>query len=63
MTPGVDLGPQSGTTARLRPTCYGFYFRSRFPLYPPGSPTTKGLQESMPAAEASLFSYRIPART
>jgi len=62
MTPGVDLGPQSGTyrTVCVR-TCDGFYFPISFATVPARFPDDERTCKNLcPAAEASLFSYRNP---
>jgi Protein of unknown function (DUF2865) len=62
MTPGVDLGPQSGTyrTVCVR-TCDGFYFPISFATVPARFPDDeKTCKNLCPAAEATLFSYRNP---
>src|SRR5882672_3839767 len=62
MTPGVDLGPQSGTyrTVCVR-TCDGFYFPISFATVPARFPDDERTCKNLcPAAEASLFSYRTP---
>ena len=62
MTPGIDLGPQSGTyrTVCVR-TCDGFYFPISFATVPARFPDDeKTCKNLCPAAEASLFSYRNP---
>src|ERR1700704_1777787 len=62
MTPGVDLGPQSGTyrTVCVR-TCDGFYFPISFATVPARFPDDEKTCKALcPAAEASLFSYRNP---
>ena len=62
MTPGVDLGPQSGTfrTVCVR-TCDGAYFPVSFATvqgrFADDEKTCKAL---CPATEASLFAYRNP---
>jgi hypothetical protein len=62
MTPGGDLGPQSGTyrTVCVR-TCDGFYFPISFATVPARFPDDERTCKNLcPAAEASLFSYRNP---
>src|SRR6266704_873626 len=62
LTPGVDLGPQSGTyrTVCVR-TCDGFYFPISFATVPARFPDDERTCKNLcPAAEASLFSYRNP---
>jgi hypothetical protein len=62
MTPGIDLGPQSGTyrTVCVR-TCDGFYFPISFATVPARFPDDeKTCKNLCPAAEATLFSYRNP---
>src|SRR5712664_3380002 len=62
MTPGVDVGPQSGTyrTVCVR-TCDGFYFPISFATVPARFPDDeKTCKNLCPAAEATLFSYRNP---
>src|SRR5882672_9984453 len=62
MTPGVDLGPQSGTyrTVCVR-TCDGFYFPISFATVPARFPDDERTCKNLcPAAEATLFSYRNP---
>src|SRR5467141_657994 len=62
MTPGVDLGPQSGTyrTVCVR-TCDGFYFPISFATVPARFPDDERTCKNLcPAAEANLFSYRNP---
>src|SRR5712664_2427672 len=57
MTPGVDLGPQSGTyrTVCVR-TCDGFYFPISFATEPARFPDDeKTCKNLCPAAEATLF--------
>src|ERR1700730_17490382 len=62
MTPGVDLGPQSGTyrTVCVR-TCDGFYFPISFATVPARFPDDERTCKNLcPATEATLFSYRNP---
>ena len=62
LTPGGDLGPQSGTyrTVCVR-TCDGFYFPISFATVPARFPDDERTCKNLcPAAEASLFSYRNP---
>src|SRR5712672_3464221 len=62
MTPGVDLGPQSGTyrTVCVR-TCDGFYFPISFATVPARFPDDERTCKNLcPAAEATLYSYRNP---
>jgi hypothetical protein len=61
-TPGLDVGPQSGTyrTVCVR-TCDGFYFPISFATSPAKFPDDEKTCKSLcPAAEATLFSYRNP---
>src|SRR5216683_3161418 len=62
MTPGVDLGPQSGTyrTVCVR-TCDGFYFPISFATVPARFPDDDRTCKNLcPASEASLYAYRNP---
>src|SRR5712672_1585997 len=62
MTPGVDLGPQSGTyrTVCVR-TCDGFYFPISFATVPSRfADDEKTCRNLCPASDATLFSYRNP---
>src|SRR5258707_6021119 len=62
MTPGVDLGPQSGTyrTVCVR-SCDGGYFPISFATVPARFPDDEKTCKSLcPAAEATLFTYRNP---
>src|SRR6266481_1638978 len=62
MTPGVDLGPQSGTyrTVCVR-SCDGAYFPISFSTVPARFPDDERTCKALcPAAEANLFTYRNP---